>query len=650
MKLRIHLFLVAAVALAVGLIFLDEPKFGDDFTYWYHAFNLHERGMAAWSRDSFHQIRWPVWGVCWALQGICGPGLISYYGTPFLYLILGAIGAFVVGWKLFGRPGLAWACSLAFLFQPLLDTLVSRPMPDLGEGVFGAAAVLAWWAMMNATARASIAGWAMATGAVIFLAEENRLTGVFLLPLVVCLTVLFFRGQWRRLLIACAAFALLLGIQIVLYKLQFDRWDHFIAVNAGAKGRHGTEAVPIWSLPFRFLDTLSKGGPLAPFYAAFGVLGIWFGWRRFGRFGRVVVAWFVLMYLAYACAPQQLWPYRPMLRDADRFLAALAVPYGALAVLGLAGLIEVLGAVPRFARYDLRAKTTRHALLIGLASFGLLIGLAGQPLGNRGFFTLSYVHAFRAHMRALPEGTRVFTHAHMRALAHLVDADAARRITWVAKDKWITDREPELEQAAASADEFWYIRKLALLKLFKEITSEKLTRQPQLATYFDAPEREWQLTSVLAKDDTPDIVLYRKRKPESSPALILTPASPELQGLLPPLPYEWKRGATNDTIEIDWKLPEVLRGKLIRIEMEAASENREAFAVQTSFIANGKAQPAYNLKPYFFKEGGKEFVALPVPADAEACRIRVRFDKKAKWARVEGFRIVAETPDQSRGR
>ena len=103
MKLRFHLLLVALVAVATGLIFLDEPKFGDDFTYWYHAFNLHERGLDAWSRESFHQIRWPVWGVCWVLQAIFGPGLISYYGTPYLYLSLGALAAFVVGWKILKR-------------------------------------------------------------------------------------------------------------------------------------------------------------------------------------------------------------------------------------------------------------------------------------------------------------------------------------------------------------------------------------------------------------------------------------------------------------------------------------------------------------------------------------------------------------------
>jgi len=253
-------------------------------------------------------------------------------------------------------------------------------------------------------------------------------------------------------------------------------------------------------------------------------------------------------------------------------------------------------------------------------------------------------------MGELPAGTRIFTHNHMRALAHLVDAGSARRFQWIAEDKWITDRDPELEKAAASADQFWYIRKLALLRLFKEITSGKLTKQPPLASYFENPEKEWQLARVLAKDDTPDVVLYRRRRAETPPAVILDSNSVELAGLLPPLPFEWKKSASKEPLEVVWPVPQILRGKLIRIEMQAASEDREAFTVLTSFIREGKAQPPYNLKPYFFKDGGTEFVALSVPSNAESCRIHVRFDKDAKSARITGFRIVADEPDQSRGR
>ena len=68
MRLRWHLFAVTLVALAIGLLFLQEPGFGDDLTYWSFAFDLHERGLVAWQKASFHDLRWPVWGVCWVLQ------------------------------------------------------------------------------------------------------------------------------------------------------------------------------------------------------------------------------------------------------------------------------------------------------------------------------------------------------------------------------------------------------------------------------------------------------------------------------------------------------------------------------------------------------------------------------------------------------
>jgi len=647
MKLGFHIFAVLLVALGTGILFLHQPQFGDDFTYWYHAFNLHERGLDAWSKDSFHQIRWPVWGVCWVLQAIFGPGLISYYGTPYSYLMLGALAAFWVGWKAIASVPAAWVCALAFLFHPLLDSIIARPMPDLGEGVLGAFAVLAWWGMMNAETPGRMVLYGIGAGVSIFVAEENRLTGLFFIPMLVCLTVLFFRQRWARLGIVFVTFAVLLFGQMAFYRWQFNRWDHFLHVNEHAKGRRGTESVAVWSLPFRFLDTLSKGGPLAPVYAALGVFGLWFGWRQFNRFARVVVAWFVLLYLAYACAPQQLWPYRPLLRDADRFLAGLAIPYAVLVVFGLIGLLQLLAV--KWPRFDL-AVLRRRALLIGITVFALMAVLSGQPIGDRDFFTLGYVSEFRAHMRALPDKTRVFTHHHMRALAHLVDVDSARRFLWFAHERWILDQRDDLEKAAAQADEFWYIRKLALLRSAKDISSGKLTKQPPLGSYLDHPEQNWQLARVLAKDDTPDVVLYRRRRPDTPPPLIFEAASPELQGLLPKLPYDWKPGDTKEVVESDWRIPAVLRGKLVRIEMQGTSDERMALAVHAAFRVGGRLQPPYHLKPYFYKEGGKEFVAIPVPADAESCHFAVRFDKATEWIRITDFRIIADDPNQSRGR
>src|SRR5688572_7493430 len=138
MKLHVHRLLVALLAVVVALLFLQEPGFGDDLTYWSFAFDLHERGLQAWQRQSFHDLRWPVWGVCWLWQSIFGFGIASFYGAPIFYLVLGALLASAFGRRIFQSEAGGWACAIAFLFQPLLDSVCFRPMPDLSEGVLGA--------------------------------------------------------------------------------------------------------------------------------------------------------------------------------------------------------------------------------------------------------------------------------------------------------------------------------------------------------------------------------------------------------------------------------------------------------------------------------------------------------------------------------
>src|SRR5690242_2723323 len=136
-RLSFHILGVVLLAVAVWALFLREPGLGDDFTYWNFAFELHERGLEAWSQYSFHNLRWPVWGVSWVLQGIFGPGLFAYYGVPLLYLIAGALLAFTFARMITNSPGAGWTASVAFLFHPLLDTVAYRPMPDLSEAVWG---------------------------------------------------------------------------------------------------------------------------------------------------------------------------------------------------------------------------------------------------------------------------------------------------------------------------------------------------------------------------------------------------------------------------------------------------------------------------------------------------------------------------------
>src|SRR5437899_4477587 len=66
--LRWHYLLVALFALVIGSAFLRGPGFGDDLTYWTQAFDAHENGWKSIDRHSFHDLRWPVWGLSYLIQ------------------------------------------------------------------------------------------------------------------------------------------------------------------------------------------------------------------------------------------------------------------------------------------------------------------------------------------------------------------------------------------------------------------------------------------------------------------------------------------------------------------------------------------------------------------------------------------------------
>jgi hypothetical protein len=64
--------------------------------------------------------------------------------------------------------------------------------------------------------------------------------------------------------------------------------------------------------------------------------------------------------------------------------------------------------------------------------------------------------------------------------------------------------------------------------------------------------------------------------------------------------------------------------------------------VGVAFGANGKFQSPYLLKPYLFRDGGKDFACLPIPATADTCQFRVRLHKDTDWLKITGFRLIAE--------
>lgn len=638
MKGRFHFYLLALLAFGVGVFFLQEPGFGDDLTYWSFGFDLHERGLHAWQRHSFHDLRWPVWGVCWALQGLLGFGIASFYGEPIFYLIAGSLIGFAFGKKLLGTPAAGWACAIAFLFQPLLDSVSFRPMPDLSEGVIGAAVMLAWWALMTTELANLGVLYAVLVGVGVYVGESNRLTGVFIVPVLVICTLLFFRRRFFWLAAAGVVAMACYAGEMFFYHRLFGDWWHNLHANLEGKGHKGTESIALWRLPLRFLDALWKGNPLAPFYCVLAAIGIPAAWRRHGTLGRVVVVWFAGLYLAYSCAPQDLSTWRPLIRDADRFLCGLVIPFALLAVAGLWALVSsapVVSAADRVLQKVRLAGARPPAWLVGILAVLVLAATTSRERFNRGF-----VPEFSAYMRALPEGTSVFTHESMRAIAFLCDADAARRLHFFAPN-YILQRDAQNEATAAQCNEFWYARKLMWLSTRKQLERGALPKQPRLASFFDTPERDWVLARLLAKGDTPDLIFYRRRTAISPPPTILTASSPEFANLLPAFPAIWSP-QLKSAVNADWPVPPALRGKLVRIEIEAASTQVEPFAARLRFQRNRKVIAEFLLKPYLHAEGGKEFFVLPIPADAEKCFVQLRLTRQSGAVNFTGFRAVVE--------
>ena len=613
-----HLGAVALVATLVGVLFLREPILTDDLTYWALASDFHERGWRALREGSFYDLRWPVWGMCWLLQFFLR-GLISYWGAAIFYLVGGALIAFAIG-NLFTRSlAAAWTCSIAFLFHPFVDPVSFCPMPDLAEGVWGAVAVWAWWKLMQP--RDAKGSWLLAAllGVCIFILEANRVTGLFLVPVLVLGTLLFFRERFGWLLAAGIIALIFYAAECAFYHYVFGDWLHDLTANARNKGAKGTEFRNPWLLPFRFLDSFWEQ-PLIRIYSLLALAGIYFAARSREIWPRFLVLWFAFLFFEYSCAPQSLSPIRPLLRDAPRFLCSLAVPMSLLAVFGLRDLLALVRQIPVLNRL--------HSLGIYAVALVLLFATT-----QRRFFNLGFVLEFRAYLATVPDGAVVFSHASMRDIVKLVDPRAEARLRWLTPGE-ILKHDPEHEALAAQADEFWYERNLTWLVARQELERKQTSAHPQLASYFVAPEKNWMLMRALNKNRTPDLIFYRKRAAGSAaPEDFSNPS-----GIIPPLPKVWERGRSPKRPKAIWEIPPEFRGRLVRLEFDAAAGEVDAFSARLSFFdEKGKQKTPLLLRPCLTADGGMDFFDLQIPPNSTRCEIQLRLSDMTE--RVEFTRV-----------
>lgn len=700
----VHLLLLCLLTAGVSLLFLQEPGFGDDLTYWTFGYDLHEVGLKAWGKDSFHDLRWPVWGWCWILQGIGIAGIGAYSGVAIIYMTAGAAVAFTFGRIVTKSIGFSWAAALTFVFCPLLDTLCHRPMPDLSEGVWGGLTLLAWWRLMREENRRASIGWASLVGLGVFITESNRLTGVFLVPVLIVATLFFARRRFGWLVIAGVFAAFFYTCEALIYVGMFKDFFHNLHANMNGKDNKGTGNIPFWSSPFRFLDSLWSVGRLSPLYCILALLGLGSIFlRRWTRTApeerpasgvtipgeQLIALWFIVLYLMYACAPQSLWPWKPVIRDASRFLAGLAIPFSILVVLGVRSLLEIPAVrARRWGRW-----LPEHRFIAGTVGLLALIALTSRP-----FFDMGFLADMREYVQRVPQGTKVFTHHMMRSLAIMSDASAAKRISWagqrddaqgrpiVSIPRDIMNSRPDYETYAAQADEFWYMHKIVWMnnrkkmeKLDKETKKKTLRSQLPMATYFTDTEKDWALAKLMVKGDSPDLAFYRRRKPGMPEPVPIAVGAPELGGFqvqqapgkaalpLPALPATWLQNK-DKKVNVEWEIPEALRGKVIRLDTVAFSDEVETSGISFRFDpppekrrstmerlrdntmealkigAAAKAKKEVLIKPYTYPEPGRDFFLIPVPPTAGVCRIQIRFSKAVKSATLNDLKTTVLTP------
>lgn len=655
----LHFFLLALLATAFGFLFLQEPGFGDDLTYWSFGYDLHQHGLIAWGPRSFHDLRWPVWGWCWLIQACGGIGMVAYTGVAVIYQTFGSWVAFAFGRLLSRSIAFAWTCALAFLFCPLIDNVCHRPMPDLSEGVFAGLAMLLWWRLMHASTTGRSVAWAALLGLTVFVMQANRLTGVFIAPVLGVVTIIFAHRRFGWLVAAGAFCVVFYAMEAAFYHWMFKDWMHSLHANMNGKGNKGTGNIPFLTSPFRFLDTLWREARLSPLYCILALLGIWsfVGRRRNAEdvgtdtvtlqkpisLPAVIGVWFLVHYLMYCCFPQSLNPWSPVIRDAGRFLAGLSMPLSLLAVLGL----RFLFGLPFIRSRKFTRWITEHPVSVGTAVSLILIGIIGIKFGqhqpSRPFFDLGFVAPMRTYVRSLPEGTKVFTHHMMRNLSILAEPTGAQKIKWL-QPREIIQFDPKLEKMASQADEFWYMRKIVWMNTRKKLEKDAIKEPFHMASYLENPEKEWALSKLMVKGDGPDLVFYRRRTPTMEPPLILNADSPELAGFIPPLPATWHPDGKSRAIKAEWKVPPALRGKCLVLKVKATADTVEPAGVTLQFNPVHKEQPEILLKPYTFAEPTRDFFVIPVPPDAETCSVRIRFAREVKTATLTEFQMVIQSP------
>jgi len=105
------------------------------------------------------------------------------------------------------------------------------------------------------------------------------------------------------------------------------------------------------------------------------------------------------------------------------------------------------------------------------------------------------------------------------------------------------------------------------------------------------------------------------------------------------LPVVWSPGKDPKHLEANWAVPAYLRGRAVLFQFDAASPAVEPLLLKMAFTTAGKHPINLSFRPIVYGGGGKEFLAMRLPANTDKCWVRVDF-KKDKEVTLSGFRAV----------
>ena len=236
----------------------------------------------------------------------------------------------------------------------------------------------------------------------------------------------------------------------------------------------------------------------------------------------------------------------------------------------------------------------------------------------------------------------------MRDIVNLVDARAAQRFRWVTPGQ-ILERDPQLEAQAATCDEFWYDRNLVWLTARQQLQRNNGGAHPILASYFATPENDWTLAQALMNDRSPELVFYRRRRAGTCHQECLL--RKQMNGAKSSRRCRRFGNAVqlSGRLKAIWHIPPDFRGRLVRLEFDAAASELEAFSVRLRFFDERRKQKKpFLLRPYLTADGGTDFFALQIPATSTGCEIQLRFAEKTERVEFRRVRAFLENADIAR--